>query len=217
MVDSYGNAAHIGHDKMCASCGRFVSETDIQLADGRHICKECDAYSVRTDRQMEWVTKRVRQYLAQHGIDDLPGKIQTDIVSPETLASHLHTTPDSMGQQQGLTITTSMLMFQSHRILLLDHLHRVAAAGVMGHELLHVWQNEHSIHLAPMLTEGFCNLGSYIVYRHIGNDMARVLAGQMAKSPDPVYGDGYRLVKAVFDHAGDRSLVSTMNELRKMN
>ena len=47
-------------------------------------------------------------------------------------------------------------------------------------------------------------------------ELARELTRQMEVSPDPVYGNGFRMVKAVYEHnRGD--LKATITELRKMN
>ena len=80
---------------------------------------------------------------------------------------------------------------------------KIQFAGVLAHELLHVWQNEKGISLPPPLTEGFCNLGSYVVYKSIGNELAIRMIKNLENDPSPVYGDGFRKVFEVYKREGD--------------
>ena len=43
-------------------------------------------------------------------------------------------------------------------------------------------------------TEGFCNIGSRLVYQNDPSPLAKILLDNLEKDPDPIYGDGYRLM-----------------------
>lgn len=120
-------------------------------------------------------------------------------------------------QQPGLTQTSKMvgLLFSrcSHSIYLFDHLPKIQFAGVLAHEMLHAWQNEKGISLPPPATEGFCNVGSYVVYEAIGTELARYFIRCLEGDPNPVYGDGFRKVIEVYRQSGD--LVRTMEVLKQ--
>ena len=153
--------------------------------------------------------------------------------------------PQLLQQQQQQQPTTYTTM--EHEITLLTGLPRLQFCGVLAHELLHVWLNEANLQPPTQLMEGFCNLGSHIVYttaaaaggggsrndlgnHHHGrlrrynnnennnnpnrrrlalpNDddstaaLATVLLQQMQQDPDPVYGDGYRIMKQIYERQG---------------
>ena len=98
-------------------------------------------------------------------------------------------------------------------IYIVEGLHKILFAGVLAHEYLHVWQNERNIKLPSLYCEGFCNLGSYLVYRNISNELSHTLYVRMRDGNDPVYSEGFRQVKSVFDAQGGGDLMKTMNVL----
>ena len=94
---------------------------------------------------------------------------------------------------------------------MLDNLPKIRFAGVLAHEMLHVWMNEKGIALQPMLTEGFCNVGSYVVYKAINTDMSLHMIKIMEQDPDPVYGNGFRKVVELYHKSN--SLTQVMKQL----
>jgi hypothetical protein len=105
--------------------------------------------------------------LAAYGINDLPKDIPIQLVTPAEMAKLNHSGQINL-YQPGLAQTAKTIgVFGSHckhTIYIFDYLPKIKFAGVLAHEMLHVWQNEKGIALSPMRTEGFCNLGSYVVY-----------------------------------------------------
>lgn len=210
--DPYGQAAHAEHAKMCFCCGRFVVAGTPQMADGRFQCEDCRRKEVSKDEHIAWVDKRVRDMLARHGITDIPKQVSYELVVPKVVPGRKPTATHQMGQ----TVTTVTGWQMRHRVRMLNHLHRIVYAGVLGHELLHVWQNEHHIHLSEELTEGFCNLGSWVVYEQIGTAVSKAMMEKLLKDPTPIYGEGFRRVKALYDKLGTGSLPQTMDFIRRM-
>lgn len=202
LIDAWGQTICADHKKEhCSSCGRFVRPADTHLTDGRCLCAYCLPSVVRLPEHIAWVETRVRSILASHGISDIPKDIPIRLVSP-TEMSKLSGSRHINLSQPGLTRTlkTMGLFFKhfSHRIYLFDYLPKIQFAGVLAHEMLHVWQNERSISLSSKYTEGFCNVGSYVVYSSINTELSRCLIKQLEEDPDPVYGDGFREVVNVF-------------------
>lgn len=216
-TNRWKQATHSYHDiHCCASCSRFVKPSDICLSDGRHICEFCAPAIVKSQQQIEWVEQQVRPILAQNGIKNLPANIPLEIVTTSGMAKIQHRR-EINPMQLGLTLTKGifglLMRSMSHHIYILEGLHKILFAGTLAHEYLHVWQNEHSIKLPPPRCEGFCNLGSFVIYRSIGNELAHFLYEQLRDSPDPIYGDGFREVKAIYDNAGGKCLMRTLNIL----
>jgi hypothetical protein len=80
--------------------------------------------------------------------------------------------------------------------------------------MLHVWMNEKGISLQPQLTEGFCNVGSYVVYKAINTEMSLNMIKMLEQDPSPVYGDGFRRVVELYRKCN--SLTQVMMQLKRL-
>ena len=215
MVDAWNQVMCAVHKvELCSSCGRFVKPTDLHLADGRSLCSLCRPSIVSAQPHIEWVEKRVRPILAKYGIGDLPANIPIKIVTPAEMASVKDGNQIVLGQH-GLTKTIVSMGLCSkqfnHTIYILDNTPKIRFAGVLAHEMLHVWLNEKDASLSPMHTEGFCNMGSFVVYKEIANEISLHMIAQMEKNPNPVYGDGFRSVRRLFN---GKSLTELYNAIK---
>ena len=95
-------------------------------------------------------------------------------------------------------------------IYMLCNLSKLFFADVIAHEMLHIWQYQHRLSPPEDLCEGFCNLGSYYVLEHIGGPEAEELMRAMNANPDPVYGEGFRKIKAIYDKGGWKAAVEAI-------
>lgn len=187
--------------EQCFSCGRFVKPSELHLPDSRCLCSFCQPSIVSLPQHVEWVEKRVRSILSIHGITDIPQNVPIRLVSPKKMAT-LNTTGKINLLQPGLALTSKIMgLFFSrynHTIYIFSHLPKVQFAGILAHEMLHLWQNERNISLPLFYTEGFCNVGSYVVYKAINTDLSRHLIKKLKEDPNPIYGDGFRVVARIF-------------------
>lgn len=201
---------------ICISCGCSVYSEGIRMLDGRCICKKCAPAVVKTQDHIEWVKERVVPVLRKYGAFGIPDDVPISIVSTNELAK-IQNCKDINLTQLGLTYTSCMISLfgtkMEHKIYIVEGLHKILFAGVLAHEYLHVWQNERNIKLPLLYCEGFCNLGSYLVYRNISNELSHTLYVRMRDGNDPVYSEGFRQVKSVFDAQGGGDLMKTMNVL----
>ena len=215
-VDSWGQFYHSEHEfKPCVNCGRIVSLNDTYLPHNRQVCSHCIDKVVRSDAHIAWVYERVQDIFERNFLA-LPAKIDVEIVNStrmEELArkSNLSQLPTGLTFSQGVGFFGSSMQ---HKVYMLDYLHKVVFGGVLAHELLHVWQNEHRIKLSPPHCEGFCNLGTYLFYTYLNNELSVKLADALMNNPDPIYGDGLREVKRIFETQGGRNLERTIKLLR---
>ena len=214
-IDMWGQPFHTHHDaQMCASCGRVVTSDDTHLPYNRHICSYCVRAVVRKPEHIKWVYDRVQIIFKSKGLE-LPTNIPVEIVDAARMAQ-LNKSKIIDINKLGLTVSGGIGVFGAkmyHNVYMLDSLHKVIFGGVLAHELLHVWQNEHHIRLPKSYSEGFCNLGSYLLYRSIENDMTKMLINNMLNNPDPIYGDGFRDVKALFESEAKENLNRTIEIL----
>lgn len=202
--------------EQCSSCGRFVKPSDLHVADGRCLCNFCRPSVVILDEHIKWVEKRVRFIFSSHGIIDIPLDVPIHLVTPADMAKLKGANFIDLFQP-GLTITSKTIgLFCSkynHTIYIFNYLPKIQFAGVLAHEMLHVWQNGNNYFLSPKYTEGFCNLGSYLIYKTIDTDLSKYFIERLKTNPDPIYGDGFREVFEMYRSVKDLKIV--MNRLLK--
>ena len=216
-VDQWGQYFHEDCEfKPCINCGRVVPLNDLHLPHNRQVCSHCIDKVVRKDTHIQWVYDRVQEIFAKNFLS-LPGRIPVEIVTPEHI---LKLSRKNYGGRfpSGLTVSGGVGFFGAkmhHNVYMLDYQHKVVFGGVLAHELLHVWQNEHRVSLPPKFSEGFCNLGTYLFYTYLNNELSTMLAERMMKDPDPIYGEGFREVKQIFETEGENNLEKTIEILQR--
>ena len=204
LIDVWDNEiceAHLDKDAVhCASCSAF-SKREHSLTDGRILCKRCFGDAIKPGDSIEKVKTSVIHALYNVGFNDL--RIQDvflEIVSAQRLAE-IRKEPINMNFK-GFTIsniTTSRLYgilttsrkFK-HNIYFLTHLTNVEFAGTLAHELLHAWLTQNGVKMPQKQTEGFCNMGAYLMYSSMQGENAKMQLKSLHESPDPIYGDGFR-------------------------
>ena len=76
---------------------------------------------------------------------------------------------------------------------------------------LYLFQNQ--LDLKSDIREGFCNLGSNIIYEHYGSNLSQYRIKSMEESVDPDYGVGYRNMKSLLDKIGWKRLLKKLPRL----
>ena len=202
VKDLWGNISHTSHNgkpyKMCSSCSVIVSgrtsKGGFLYSDGRVVCGRCRANAVFHPSSVAHLTHTVIDTLARSGFGDFPDNVTVTLVD-------LHSMKSKSGSDKkttkGFTRTSktsvgSFTLYSSHEIFILYGLPELEFKGVLAHELIHAWLNARKITLSRKETEGFCNIGSMLVYRHHDTPLAAALLDNMQNDPDPIYGDGYR-------------------------
>lgn len=82
----------------------------------------------------------------------------------------------------------------NHQINSLRQLTPSEFGEVLAHEMLHCWMFERNIYPPLELCEGFCELGAFLFMQRINRPNALFRAQCIMNNPDPVYGDGFRMV-----------------------
>lgn len=212
QINAWGQAACLHHHNIrCYSCDRFILPNDVVLDDGRCQCSNCLSVTVCLPSHVEWAKTRVYEILKNSGVDELPTDIPISIVSPRQMAEISGSTQINIMQPGLAKHTVSGLPFfqtRTHHIYIFNMMSRLHFAGVLAHELLHVWINEKGYSLKHADEEGICNLGSYLLYTQASSKATKIHLMRMAENPDPIYGEGYRKVKKIFD--------STQGDIKKV-
>ncbi len=222
--DPWGNVAHLDHlpaVSTCGSCSRFFRREDADrrqfLQDGRVSCGVCLQDAVFDPRKLYQVRERILPVLAGVGME-VPGpEIRLELVDRSFLNREALRIKAS-GNLRGLTLTKykitkganfSETSFE-HRIYVLYGLPYVECISVLAHEYAHVWLNERFVESTPLEIEGFCNLLSEICLAQDKSKLSSILRENMIKSENPVYGMGYRKMRAKLQALGWNGLLTEM-------
>jgi len=176
--------------------------------DGRTICGQCKKTSVTDGVVVNRSKRKVLDLLAQAGFADIPKNIEIVLTN-----RHALTNKTDHPFTRGLTLTNTHFsnykrVGMEHQIGILFGLPELEFSGILAHELLHVWQNQNDVKLSAMHTEGFCNLGSYWVYRSESSDLSKQLIRLLMENKDPIYGNGFRLMHKKLENLGWKGLIS---------
>lgn len=215
--DYWGNKVchrHIDNHEVtfCVSCGSFVRTGD-STGDGRSLCNSCLASVISDTEQINKLKKYVLRKFMDIEVkfnDKFLDSVKIDIVSPQKMAE-IRKQPVNF-QNKGLTQTSSHntlggKLFRvkdkfKHHIYILSYLPKIEFAATLAHEILHIWQIENGIQLPPLKCEGLCNMGSYLIYENMSLQKASYYKKNLMESPDPIYGDGFRLIYRIYEQYG---------------
>ena len=81
-------------------------------------------------------------------------------------------------------------------------------------ELIRIGGKNDGGYVVPQLslekTEGFCNLGSSLIYENDSTQFSRIYLQAMESESDPIYGAGFRSMKSKLDELGWNKLLKNM-------
>ncbi len=220
VKDFWGNYYHEYHTKKmpaCDNCNRLICDPltrgGYSVNSERFICNVCKPEVVSKKSEIEPNLREVLVILNSVGISDLPKKIPITLVHSRDELMRL--SEHRLGNIQGYTsyeeITLSGKVIDQHyHIYILSNLNKEIFNAVLAHELLHVYLFQHHLDLRSDVREGFCNLGSNIVYEHYGSKLCKYRLKSMDESTDPDYGLGYKRMKSSLDKIGWKKLLKNL-------
>ena len=221
----WGDAYCLHHQDeypMCDCCGRLISPRmtggGVTYDDGRQACNVCRRTAVDTKEQAKPILDSVCRWLYDRGIRFQGLVLKVDLLSTHELQQRLGGRGAGKGAAApGVILQADLgvisrakirgqggaLRRQVNGVALLKGLPRELFEGVAAHELGHAWIFLAGVdNLEPWAEEGFCNLLSYILHKDHQTDEARFWIKTLEASPDPVYGEGFRRVRAIFKKHG---------------
>lgn len=221
-TDFWENSFHASHSSElpeCSTCGRLICEEltggGFELSDGRYLCAICNETAVEGDFLMASSVSYVRRLLASNGIDNLPPDIPITLVDRNELRSLASSYSDAMNgfTQQNMQTRNGQVISKSSHIYVLDNLPLTMFRAVLAHEYMHVYLFERDLELRSDICEGFCNLGSEMVYKDTPSEYARFRLQNMQEDQDPDYGYGYRKMSRILEQRGWRYLLETLDQI----
>ncbi len=193
----------------CHSCSRIISrgitQGGFQYTDGRHLCSLCQISVVEDDSIIYAAYASVIKQFHIVGIHGFPDNIPIILINLIELNEKCGQSHKNL---KGFTHTNYNYKNQpSNTIFILFGLPRIEFEAVLAHELLHVWLHQNQINLSPNLTEGFCNLGMYLIYQNNQTHFSKIHLMAMDKSRNFKYGIEYRNMKEKLQQIGWENLI----------
>ena len=224
-VDAWGNTFHSRHENegvFCFSCSRIISEGVTQggyiYSDGRHLCSLCQTSVVKEDSVIQNSYHSVLTQLESVGLRNIPKKIPIELVNLHKLNNNsgnlAHAKLKGFTKMELLNISKKN-QTRTYQVFLLNGLPKIEFEAVLAHELLHVWLYEQNAVLSLEKTEGFCNLGSSLIYENDSTQFSRIHLQALGSEPDPIYGGGFRSMKSRLDKLGWNKLLKNIAGINK--
>ena len=221
IKDFWGNYYHDYHDKKmpsCDNCSRLICKPltngGFSINSNRFVCNICKKDLIKNKSQLKNSLNSVLSILKTVGISKLPADLPITLV--DSRDELIRRSGNRLGNIQGYTnyeesTLGGKIIEQKYHIYLLSNLHNEIFKAVLAHELLHVYLFQNKLDLRSDIREGFCNLGSNLVYQHYGSKLSKYRMKMMNESTDPDYGTGYKKMKIKLDNIGWKKLLKKLD------
>ena len=224
LVDHWGTrycAEHQHQYPRCAYCQRLVPPADQEQGAEDVRCPLCRSSAIESADDARPIFKKLIQWVSGQGLryNNLP--LSLELCGHARLAYYLN----ERGQSHSLGATMSKIYSLDGRVVrsevtgvaVLLGLPSVLFQGVTIHELGHVWLVVQGIQDLPSWAEeGFCELLSYRYYNELNTPESQYHATNIARNPDPVYGEGFRRVSARADALGFARFVEALQKTKRL-
>lgn len=201
FIDPYNRPACKCHsDTQCFCCGRFCSPTkSLQVKRYGYLCPHCEVRMVKRDSAVR-MAKVINDFYCQEKIKTPPYRLF--LISSEEMVQR-----DKSNKYPPCGLATYGFNSENENgrtyiVYVLSSISRTLAASIIAHEVLHLWQYELGIEAPDDISEGFCNLGAYLFLQYIQREESLHQGEYLIKNQDPIYGQGFRNMKAIFDCGG---------------
>lgn len=227
LVDHWGTKyckEHQSQYPTCAFCGRLVppQQQDQGAQSGERVrCPVCRASAVESLPQARALFQDLMRQLDAKGLRYNNVPLQIDLVDRARLAQLMNgrSGVDALGVTTNSThmLNRQIVRTEVNGIAVLRGLPSTLFRGVCVHELGHAWLTLLGIQGLPSWAEeGFCELLSYRFYYELNTGESRQHAEGIEKNPDPVYGEGFRRVRAMADRVGFQRFLETLRTTKRM-
>jgi hypothetical protein len=226
MVDAWGDKYCPEHETQyprCSCCSRLVpprQQTRGWEDYGIVRCAVCRATAIEVVEQAQPLFQQCKQWISRQGFTFNKLPLRLELRERGILLNMLG--DRAINHPLGVTLSSTMQYGQQRSsridgVAVLQGMPATLFAGVVLHELGHVWLTVHGIeHLPPWAEEGFCELLSYRYYSDLNTPEALVRASSLEKGSDPIYGDGFRAVRVLSDRLGFAHLVEVLLTTKRL-
>ncbi|GHO87353.1 protein DA1 [Dictyobacter formicarum] len=224
LIDYWGQKFCREHEKQfphCAYCGRLVPPQQQEHNAEVIRCPVCRSTAIEGSAEAKPLFSRVIRWMNSQGLIynnlrlslDLCGRAHLNNLLREGNIGHsLGATTSAMYTQNGRLLRTEI-----NGIAVLQGLPAILFQGVTIHELGHVWLIVTGVHQLPTWAEeGFCELLSYRYYQDANTPEGRYHSLSKEHNVDPIYGDGFRRMRALVDRVGFPCLIETLRTTKRL-
>ena len=223
IVDKWNNKYHKSHKfklPNCDSCTRIIcnniTKGGLKVSSERDVCNLCKPFLVNKKKLVYNFARQVKNELKEVGIENLPKNIPIKLVQSRkelkklSKIKHLNLSGYTKYEYESLN---GRIIKKSYMIYILSNLHQTEFKSVLAHEFLHVYLFENNYQLSPEIREGFCNLGSELIYKNDNSKYSTLKLENMKNNPDPVYGLGFKKMSKLLEQNGWSILLRKLAKL----
>lgn len=227
LLDAWGTKFHREHEKEfphCAYCGRLVPPALQERGAARDAtirCPVCRAQAIETREEAQPLFRELIQWVGSQGLRFNNLRITLELVDRPKLAEYLSTRAEV--HSLGVTMSSNyyengrMTHTEIDRVAVLQGMPILLFQGVTVHELGHVWLAVQGIRDLPSWAEeGFCELLSHRYLSGITTQDGRFYSERIEKNSDPIYGEGFRKIKALSDKMGFARLIDVLVRTKRL-
>lgn len=217
-VDAWGNPFHMYHKKtgiFCECCSRLISEKitngGYKLDDGRYICSLCDVSVIKSDDEINNSFDRVLKILEDNGVKGIKKEeLKIQLINRNLMSEQYKF--HEVEHLKGLTKVTPSNK-EIFSIFILNNLPKVQFEAILAHELLHVWLFKKNINLSKTIMEGFCNLGSYLIYNLDNTKFSKIHLLSLENRNNNSNVTEYKILKGIMDKKGFNYLLKNIGTI----
>jgi hypothetical protein len=222
LVDYWGNAYHLRHEKevsRCDFCDRLITpelaEGGVNFSDGRSLCAICHASAIKKIGHARALENRVSSQLRRIGMDFDDVDLELHLIGIDQMQRIANFRSHDLRGFTDYHEEKNLFGRTRHRqidVYLLYGMPKVEMIGTLAHELTHVWQFlSGRLRSDPALSEGSCNFAAYWVLRQtVPGEEADYIIESMLRDEDEVYGEGFRRVKKYVEENGISNWLTLM-------
>lgn len=170
--------------RQCGCCNALIVpfQSAFRVSDDFDLCNHCQQQAVIYSEQFQKCCNSVYKFFEMGGIGFPKHKIEFQLVNYGVMHKNIRgrVTYDSLCSK--------------YTVQILKGLTKAICCGVLAHEMMHIVLIEQNHQFTQQETEGLCELASYFVYKMIGDDISKEWIERMQQNPDPIYGEGYRMM-----------------------
>ena len=183
---------------ICYCCGRYVKpKTCIEVPPYGLFCPDCQLRLVNEDSAVR-IARLVNRYYSRLNLEipDYSLKLITE---------------SRMISEAGATNVLGLAFnCNPYEIHIIRHLSRTGLAGVLAHEVLHLWQYANGFSTSALMCDGMCEFGSYMMLKSIDKREACFRLQCISQNSDKIYGGGFRLVNEIYQKFGWKGVIKAL-------
>lgn len=225
QINYWGDRYCVAHHKElagCVYCGRLVPHATKRTRRRavEHIsCDVCVSTAVDNAPQAKHLMPNLIAWVESQGLRFRKKNFRIEVLDRADFIERDGRHRDPLG------LTTTKRMMRNKRVesseiesvAILKGLPHTLFEGVCVHELGHVWLAQQNIVNLPSIDEeGICEWISHRRYLQIGSKADLFYAERVEKNTSPIYGGGFRKLKALEDRVGFEQIIRSLLRKKKL-